>query len=72
VLFSKQMESPYLGKKDLMAYLKISLATVNRLMLEGIPFTKLRGKVLFRRDLVDAWLEAKMEGEKKPPKPGEI
>ena len=59
------MESPYMAKKDLMAYLKISLATVNRLMLEGIPYTKLKGKVLFRQDLVDQWLEDRMKVEKR-------
>lgn len=54
------MAREYLTKKDLMAYLKISLPTVNRLMLEGIPYTKLKGKVLFRVDLVDGWLEERM------------
>ncbi|MBE3111420.1 MAG: helix-turn-helix domain-containing protein [Acidobacteria bacterium] len=60
------MAKEYLTKKDLMAYLKISLPTVNRLMLDGIPYMKLRGKVLFRLDLVDAWLEAKMKGQRRP------
>jgi excisionase family DNA binding protein len=60
------MAKEYLTKKDLMAYLKISLPTVNRLMLDGIPYMKLRGKVLFRLDLIDAWLEKKMKGERRP------
>lgn len=57
------MDKEYLTKKDLMAYLKISLPTVNRLMVDGIPHMKLRGKVLFRLDLVDRWLEAKMKSQ---------
>ena len=59
------MDREYLTKRELMAYLKISLPTVNRLMLDGIPHMKLRGRVLFRVDLVDGWLEQKMKGEKR-------
>ncbi len=60
------MDREYLGKKELAAYLKISLPTVNRLMLEGIPYTKLKGKVLFRLDLVDGWLEDRMIRQSRP------
>jgi len=65
VLFSLEMKKEYLTKKDLQAYLKISPATVNRLMLEGLPHVKLKRRVLFRLDLVDKWLEARMVRAKK-------
>jgi hypothetical protein len=60
------MKREYLSKKDLQVYLKISPATVGRLMLEGIPHVKLKRRVLFRLDLVDGWLEAKMKGQPAP------
>ena len=60
------MEREYLNKKDLQGYLKISSATVDRLMKEGLPHVKLRRRVLFRVDLVDGWLEAKMKGQRRP------
>lgn len=63
---SGSMRREYLTKKDLAAYLKISLPTINRLMLEGIPFTKLKGKVLFRVDLIDHWLEERMVRQSRP------
>jgi hypothetical protein len=66
MLFSGEMKREYLTKRDLQAYLKISPATVNRLMLEGLPHVKLKRRVLFRLDLVDKWLEARMVRAKKP------
>jgi len=60
-----EMKREYLNKKDLQAYLRIGPATVNRLMKDGLPFIKPRGKVLFRRDLVDTWLEARIVRAKK-------
>ena len=54
------MESEYLTKKDLSAYLKISPATVNRLMAQGLPHIKLDRRVLFRKADVDNWLESKI------------
>ena len=60
------MSSDYLSKKDLMGYLKVSKGTVENLMREGLPHVKLKRRVLFRLDLVDGWLEAKMKGQKRP------
>ena len=51
------MVTEYLTKKDLMAYLKISRTTVDRLMKEGLPHIKLDRRVLFRKEDVDAFLE---------------
>ena len=49
-----------------MGYLKVSKGTVENLMREGLPHVKLKRRVLFRLDLVDGWLEAKMKGQKRP------
>jgi len=51
------MVTEYLTKKDLMAYLKISRTTADRLMKEGLPNIKLDRRVLFRKEDVDAFLE---------------
>ena len=59
MLSSPEMSSEYLSKKDLMAYLKISAATVGRLMQQGLPYIKLPRRVLFKREDVDAFLETK-------------
>ncbi|MEN6560099.1 MAG: helix-turn-helix domain-containing protein [Acidobacteriota bacterium] len=59
------MEREYLNKKDLQGYLKISSATVDRLMKEGLPHVKLRRRVLFRVDLIDRWLEDRMKQQQK-------
>ncbi|MDW7761653.1 MAG: helix-turn-helix domain-containing protein [Acidobacteriota bacterium] len=54
------MSSEYLTKKDLGDYLKISPATINRLMKQGLPHIKLERRVLFRKADVDKWLESKI------------
>jgi excisionase family DNA binding protein len=60
---SPNMAGELMTKDDLMAYLRISLPTVNRLMAAGLPFVKLakgKGRVLFRKADVDAYLESKI------------
>ena len=50
-----------LTKKELQEYLKVSHGTIDRLMKE-IPYIKLAGKkgrVLFKKSDIDAWLESK-------------
>ncbi|MGA2363424.1 MAG: helix-turn-helix domain-containing protein [Candidatus Aminicenantales bacterium] len=64
--YNARMGSEYLSKKDLMAYLRVSKGTVENLMREGLPHVKLKRRVLFRLDLVDKWLEARMVRAKKP------
>jgi len=59
MLLFPEMTTEYLSKKDLMAYLKISRTTVDGLMKEGLPHIKLKRRVLFRREDVDAFLETK-------------
>lgn len=53
----RKMDAEYLSKKDLMAYLSIGLATVGRLMKQGLPYVKLERKVLFRKMDVDEYME---------------
>ncbi len=54
------MSAEYMTKDELMAYLKISRGTVNRLMKQGLPHIKLERRVLFRKADVDAYLESKI------------
>lgn len=54
-----EMSPDYLSKKDLRDYLKISSATVSRLMQQGLPYIKLERRVLFKREDIDAFLETK-------------
>ena len=49
------MINEILTKKEAAEFLRISIATINRLMKKRkIPFSKINGKVLFqRKDLID-------------------
>jgi excisionase family DNA binding protein len=60
------MEARYLTKKELGAYLKVSRTIIEKCMREGMPYNRFGRRVLFRQDLVDAWLEARMIRAKKP------
>ena len=53
------MSPEYLSKKEAAEYMKISMATLERLMNQGLPFIKLDRRVLFRRADVDRWLDKK-------------
>jgi excisionase family DNA binding protein len=53
------METEYLTKKELLAYLKVSRTIVEKLMRQGLPHIKLDRRVLFRRSDVDAFLESR-------------
>lgn len=59
-----EMEGGYLTKTEAAEYMRISIAALERLMRQGLPHMKLaegrRGRVLFRRADVDAWLETKI------------
>jgi len=59
MLSSPKMSADYLTKKELMAYLKISRTTVDRLMQQGLPYIKLERRVLFKCEDVDTFLETK-------------
>lgn len=54
------METEYLTKKELMAYIKVSRTIVDKLVRQGLPHIKLDRRVLFRRGDVDKWLESKI------------
>jgi excisionase family DNA binding protein len=55
-----QMDVAYLTKPKVAEYLKVSLATLERLMRQGLPHIKLDRRVLFRKADVDRWLESKI------------
>lgn len=47
-------------KPEVMAYLRISLGTLDRLIKRhAFPFVKLERRILFRRSEIDAYLESK-------------
>ncbi|MCX6565391.1 MAG: helix-turn-helix domain-containing protein [Candidatus Aminicenantes bacterium] len=47
-------------KSEIIAYLRISLATLDRLIKRhAFPFIKFEKKVFFRRSEIDAYLESK-------------
>ena len=54
------METPYLTKRELCEYLRVSRWVVERLMREGLPRLVLGHRVLFRKADVDRWLESKV------------
>ena len=54
------METEYLTKTELLAYLKVSRTIVEKLMLQGLPHIKLDRRVLFRREDVDKFMASKL------------
>ena len=54
------MSVEYLNKREAAAYIKISLATLERLMNQGLPHIKLERRVLFRKRDIDAFLEKRL------------
>jgi excisionase family DNA binding protein len=54
------MESEYLTKKELLAYLKVSRTIIEQLMRQGLPHIKLDRRVLFRKADVDKFMESKL------------
>ncbi len=60
------MSGEYLTKQEAAEYAKISLATLERLMKKKppLPHIKLdpgrRGRVLFRKQDIDRWMEKKL------------
>lgn len=54
-----EMDSEYLTKKELYAYLKVSRTIVDKLIRQGLPHIRLERRVLFRKKDIDRWLESK-------------
>jgi excisionase family DNA binding protein len=54
------METEYLTKKEVLAYLKVSRTIIEKLMHQGLPYIKLDRRVLFRKRDIDKWLESKL------------
>ena len=53
------MQNDLMTKAEVMAYLRISKQTLDKMMkAREIPFFKLKRKVLFRRSELDRWLES--------------
>ncbi len=54
-------ERAFLTKAEAAEYMRVSRATVDRLMKSrGLPFIKLEKKVLFRKKDIDAFLEKRL------------
>ncbi len=54
------MESEYLTKKELAAYLKVSRTIVDAFVKQGLPHIKVVRKYLFRRSDVDKFMAARV------------
>ena len=54
------METEYLTKTEVLAYLKVSRTIVEKLMRQGLPHIKLDRRVLFRKKDIDAFLEKRL------------
>ena len=48
-----------LNKKEIAAHYKVSVPTIDRLMTQGLPFTKIGKSVRFDLETVEKWLEDK-------------
>ena len=50
-----------LDKKEIAAHYKVSVPTIDRLMTQGLPFTKIGKSVRFDLEEVKIWLAEKQE-----------
>jgi len=50
-----------LNKKEIAAHFAVSIPTIDRLMKEDMPYTKLGKSVRFDLEKVKAWLEEKQQ-----------
>jgi len=53
------MNDKLLTKKELSEVLSVSLATIDRMRLQGLPAIKMRNAVRFDKGLVQEWLDKK-------------
>ena len=60
------MESGYLTKKELAAYLKVSRTIIDSLIRQGLPHIRIVRKYLFRRADVDAFMAKRVIGKTRP------
>jgi DNA-binding MurR/RpiR family transcriptional regulator len=58
---------PLLSKSDLARELRISTATVNRLVQEGLPYIQIGGGKRFRQQEAMAWLANRQQANRQPP-----
>ena len=54
------MKAEYLTKAETAEYMRVSVATLERLMTRGLPHIKLDRRVLFRKKDIDAFLEKRL------------
>lgn len=55
-----QMDAEYLTKQEVAEYMRVSPATLDRLLRQGLPHIKLGRRVLFQKCHVDTWLKSKI------------
>jgi len=56
------VDTDILSRKQTAALLGICLTTLDRL---DIPRTRIRHRVMFKRDVLNKWIDAQTEGKKK-------
>jgi len=66
MVLSPQMNAEYLTKQEAAEYMRVSVPTLDRLMLQGLPHIKLARRVLFRKKDIDAFLAKKVIGKTRP------
>lgn len=52
-------EDRLLSKKEVLVYLRISMSTLDRILMKEMPYIKLGKRVLFRKSDIDKYLETK-------------
>jgi excisionase family DNA binding protein len=57
-------EDRLLTKKEVIEYLRISRATLDRSLMKEIPYIKLGKRVLFRKSDIEKYLETKLVTKK--------
>jgi excisionase family DNA binding protein len=58
-MISSMKDDRLLSQKEVLEYLGISSETLLKLRKEGLPYLKLRKRVLFRKSDIDAFLESR-------------
>jgi excisionase family DNA binding protein len=60
------MDAERVRMRDLQERLKVSRATLNRWLADGMPSEKLGGVRLFNPEKVEAWIAARAQSNKLP------
>ncbi|MDC0125917.1 hypothetical protein OAI15_01490 [Flavobacteriaceae bacterium] len=54
----QQLQQNYVGKKGLAEWLSVSVPTVDRLLVEGMPSKKIRSRRVFNKAAINQWLKS--------------